>query len=253
MFKFKRKVKCSQFPGSLGVILVTAVVTTFVVGSVIYVWQNVSNSRTEYELESEVNLLNEKILNIVTPKDGSVKAPKTTSVETSVIVTEPTTTKPRVLVPPSPEEEIIGEVKFDNCGKLSLFIYEDWYPEFRDGIQKQFVQPSDITSVCHSDNANMLIALAEGLDCKSPAVFKFNTNTKTLGRARIDGKGVSCLSSPEMFGKRDGNVIHLRAEGSDASCSWKNYYDYNFITNVFALKDRFLICQGDVEGNWTEY
>lgn len=236
--KKQTTIRCTQFPESMGVVLLTIVVTAFVVGTGVYFWQNALDKIAENTLNNKIDILESRLGNSDSMEEESPKELPGELLEES----------PEEL----PEEPVYKDIRFDKCGQISMFIYEDWYSSFVDGIKKQFVEPGDITSACYSDDGDMLIALAYTDYCTPPAIFKFNTQTKTLGRTKIDGKGVNCISSPEVFGKRVDNVIKLVGTDGDAGCNWENHYDYHFQKNVLELKRQYFVCEGK-EGKWTDY
>ena len=241
--KKQTTIRCNQFPETMGVILLTIVVTTFVVGTGVYFWLNTSEKAAENALNNKINTLETELYDSVNEDSARTE---------EIPIEEPKEGLLEESLEGLLEEPVYKDIRFDKCGQISLFIYEDWYSSFADDIKKQFVEPDRITSACYSDDGNMLIALAYTDYCTPPAIFKFNTQTKTLGITKIDGKGVGCISSPKVFGKRVDNVIKLVGTDGDAGCNWENHYDYHFQKNVLELKRKYFVCEGK-EGEWTEY
>lgn len=242
--KKQTTIRCAQFPEAMGVILLTIVVTAFVVGTGVYFWQNTSNKIAENTLNNKISILENRLDN----SDLMKKVEDDASPIQGATIEPAEGSEPVEAV----KEPVYKDIRFDKCGQISLFIYEDWYLSFADGIKKQFVEPDDITSACYSNDGDMLIALVYTDYCTPPAIFKFNTQTKTLGITKIDGKGVNCISSPEVFGKRVDNVIKLVGTDGDAGCNWENHYDYHFQKNILELKRQYFVCEGK-EGKWTNY
>lgn len=231
-----RKKKTESAP-KLWVITLAFVAVALAAGSLMFVFQQKQVNKNYTELQREINRLNKQIVRIVNPlgvmetSRPSVGSDQAT-LETSVRVMD-------------------KEYRFDSCGQLAGFVYEDWYDEFRDGLKARDKEPSQVTSSCLSSEGKMFIALIPSEGCKAPEIFKLNTETKTMGLAQVFGKGIDCLNSPEFFGRRDGTMIKLSADGSDGKCSWINQYAYHYGGNVLELDRQYMECNG--KGTWTEY
>ena len=232
--KKQTAVRCTQYPETMGVILLTIVVTAFVVCTGVYFWQNASGEVAE-------NALNNKI---------------------SILETRLTATEKETEVTPLTEEEVseaaedvskvIAEAPFNRCAHLSTFIYENWYPNLRTAAKNKRLSLSDATSTCFSEAGELLAFIIPKAECQSSEIYRFSISNSSLKKAILNDKGRGCLATIEEFGRRDGQVIKLQGTELKDGCRTDQYFDYNYTTNTLELQREYGVCEGK-EGKWTNY
>ena len=235
--KIRRTIKCSQYPTTIGVIILTVVITAFFTSLVVSLWQGSSYRIMENELRTEIESLKSQIMHMGGGKDS--EAPESSSGEE-----------------PESAEKSAVEIRFDNCGIMSEYADKEWYPRFEQELKEFKYLPMDISSACYSENGNMLVFIAQrGEYCEGPKVFKFDTLASTfpISQAVVINKGLACLGSLDQFGRRVGNVIKLVGETGDAGCQFKHNFDYDFRKNAIEIMRSGMFCEGDAAWGWTDY
>ncbi|MBN2096666.1 hypothetical protein JW752_04730 [Candidatus Peregrinibacteria bacterium] len=231
--KRKTTIRCTQYPETMGVILLTIVVTAFVVGTGVYFWQNTSAKRVEKNLTTQINTLESRL--VTTEKDSAVL---------------PAKEAPEKSAEEAPE--VVSVAPFTRCAHLSTFIYDSWYPDFRKIAMEKGVSLTAATSACFSEKGQILIFIIPRGQCQSSSIYRYNLEKETLFKAEVDDKGRGCLATIEEFGKREGAVIKLEAVEEKNGCRTEQYFDYDYTKNTLTLKREYGICDGK-EGKWTDY
>ena len=232
--------KTHQFQNIAAAIVLTIIIGMFIAASVVYFWQKASLKTAENTYKSEIFTLKNQI--------SDMKGKLVTEEEAS----ESQDSNPDPM-PVKTDTTPDVEFAFNNCGFITSFVYEDWYPGLRDELAKVNIKPADISSACYSEKGSMVAVIAQtGVYCEGPRIYKFNTDTNTFGGAKVVSKGVSCLATIEAFGRRDGAVINTNGERTDENCTYKDYFKYNYGKNSLKLTATRSKC-GSEEWKTTEY
>jgi len=232
--KRKTTIRCNQYPETMGVILLTIIVTAFVVGTGVYFWQSSSAKVVEENLVSQINTLENRL--VTSEKDRGAKVLPEEGVKTV-------------------KEEAVEVVKtapFNRCAHLSTFIYDSWYADFREIALSQGVSLAAATSACFSESGQLLAFIIPKGQCQSSDIYRYNLAAKSLLEATVNDNGRGCLVTIEEFGKRQGAVLKLEAVEEKNDCRTEQYFDYDYTKNTLTLKREYGICDGK-EGKWTDY
>ncbi len=232
--KKQTTIRCTQYPETMGVILLTIVVTAFMVGTGIYFWLNASGNTAENALKNKIDILETRL----TTSEKETEA-------VSLVKEEVSETAEDV-------SEVIAEAPFNRCAHLSTFIYENWYPDLRNAAKNKRLSLSDATSACFSEAGQVLAFLIPKTECQGSEVYRFNLSNSSLKKADLDDKGRGCLATVEEFGKRTGPVIQLQGTEVKDGCRTDQYFDYDYTKNTVELQSEYGICTGK-EGKLTEY
>lgn len=252
------------------------------VGGAVYFWMQSFNATKEAQLKTEINRLQMQMSQVEKVKDNDlvklnelkrrVNDLKTEVRNGTETATKPTsTTTPTERVAQKPTEPIVvktidltptivptintilkEEVKFDECGHVTTFIFKDWYAKLESAATALNVNLRDGASACYSENGNTLVFLIPAEGCTMGDFYRFNPLTGQLNKAAFNGKGAECTPSPTLLGKREGVVLKMTGS-AQADCKWKTYYDYNYLKNTVELYDYRTLCAGDTEWQWAEF
>lgn len=237
----KKEVKKStQYPSTVGAIFLAIIITAFIATLGLYAYQRASLQKTQEEHAIKMNALGEQLA----------------ETQNTVEKTTTDTTLPESAKSPETETAPVPDVEFpfEKCGVFGAFIYEDWYNKLKDDLAEIGLIPKDASSACYSSKGNMVAVIAQkGKDCEGPKIYKFRTDTNTFGAAKVDDKGVSCLSPLDVFGKRNKYVIGASGERKNSKCDYKDYFEYNYGKNTIELTEIRYKCEGDADWKSTVY
>ncbi len=233
--KPKKTIRCSQYPETMGIILLTIIVTAFVVGTGVYFWQNASAKRVEDSLTRQITVLESRLAAM---EQDSATQPEEKEAETSEPRTE--------------TAEVVAQAPFNRCAHLSTFIYDSWYPDFREAAMEKGVSLAAASSACYSENGQLLTFIVPKGQCQGSDIYRYNLESGSLFKAVVNDKGRGCLATIEEFGGREGPVIKLTAVEEKNDCRTEQYFDYDYTQNTLTLKREYGICEGK-EGKWTDY
>ncbi|MBD3244818.1 MAG: hypothetical protein GF335_02380 [Candidatus Moranbacteria bacterium] len=135
------------------------------------------------------------------------------------------------------------KIIFDNCGKINNYNKNSWYSNFTATLNSNNIAINDISEICLSLNNTILIAITSGEYCEPGIIFQYNIPKDIITKATFNDHGRGCVSWPNEFGERDGDIISLQGFGVDAGCTSTMYYNYNYIENTIYLKKECNQCQ----------
>ena len=168
-------------------------------------------------------------------------------------------------IPEEPQEQTIsGEVSFDGCGALSEYENKVWYSELTkntaltiesyESTSEQTATLQEVSDVCFSENSNLFVMLVPGDYALGPKIYQFNTESFRLKQAILEDNGRGWLASPDEFGKREDNIIHLEGTSGDAGAGSTMYFEYDFVKNVVELKKEYIFSADNLDnGTWQYY
>ncbi|MCX6734218.1 MAG: hypothetical protein NTX63_05440, partial [Candidatus Peregrinibacteria bacterium] len=142
---------------------------------------------------------------------------------------------------------------FDDCGKMSKYASEAWYPDFLKTLDgpgaKDPILPR-ITDACFSKEAGRLIILVDEGYMKLSSIYKYTVNKSAgaLEHADFPGNPAYGIVSIPQFGKRQGDFIPLTGEVGDAGGGTQCYFEYYFEKNLLALQRCRTFSSGETVG-----
>jgi len=96
---------------------------------------------------------------------------------------------------------------------------------------------SDIGEICYSEDSDLAIALYEGALCSEGYIFRYDLKNHIIERATLlSDDARMCLARYVEFGKRQGEIIPVKAEFGDAGNDHKSEFLYNYQKNTIRLK-----------------
>jgi len=144
-----------------------------------------------------------------------------------------------------------GEVNFDSCGGVDKYDQQWWYADMKARLYLNGTKDKagEISEICYSDNFSMAIVITgvNGI-CAPGSIWRYFVHSKTLEDAGTSKNPwlMVCPAELREFGKRSGNIIPVSGR-DDIGCLTANY-SYDFVNNLFWLKNNTDSCGTDRQG-----
>lgn len=148
------------------------------------------------------------------------------------------------------------DTPFKKCGQFNFFQTEEWYEQVSDLLELRRFQlfgatdlvKIDLESVgaaCFSGAGNILVMIIpDEEEGRGFGVLRYDTINNNIQIASLNVSGKSKIQSPIQFGKRDGNIIHLKGGEQTKQCYESMEYDFDFIQNEVTLTKSCKKCPG---------